>query len=128
MSEIPHIRLDVLKEGLLIETINLNNRNIFKFGRGDQMNPTDTIQLLHESISLFHAALAIDKDQGLVMIDLGSETGTCLNGKRLEKNIPTPVQQQGDMITFGFSTRKYKVTVDYTRMLEAQEQALKMLE
>ena len=51
VSEIPHIRLDVMKDGLLIETINLNNRNVFKFGRGGYDNSSDTVQLLHESIS-----------------------------------------------------------------------------
>ena len=43
VSQIPHIRLDVLKDGLLIETINLNNRNAFKFGRGGFNNSTDTV-------------------------------------------------------------------------------------
>ena len=51
VSMIPHIRMDVYKEGLMIETINLNNRNLFKFGRGIQPDSADSVELLHESIS-----------------------------------------------------------------------------
>lgn len=51
VSQIPHIRLDVLKEGQQIETINLNGRNLFKFGRGIKSDPANTVELLHESIS-----------------------------------------------------------------------------
>lgn len=93
VGEIPQVRLDVIKDGHQIETINLNMSNLFKFGRDSAASSTDFVHLLHESISPIHAALAIDKDQGLVLIDLGSEMGTFLNGKRLSKNIPVPVRK-----------------------------------
>ena len=67
-----------------------------------------------------HAALAMDQEKGLVLIDLGSENGTTLNGIPIESNVPTLVQQKGDIVTFGASTRSYKVNVDYSRMLKAQ--------
>ena len=34
VGEIPPIRMDVYKEGQQIETINLTNRTLFRFGRG----------------------------------------------------------------------------------------------
>lgn len=92
-AEIPSIRLDVYKDGSQIETIDLENRTVFKFGRSQSATSqfTDTVQLLHESISSCHAAFVIDKEQGLLLIDLGSEHGTFLNNKRLELNFPTKV-------------------------------------
>lgn len=50
-TEIPRIKLDVLKDGELIETIMLENRWLFKFGRGGYSDSADTVELLHESIS-----------------------------------------------------------------------------
>ena len=91
-AEIPCIRLDVMKDGMLLETINLENWALFKFGGEGVQESNDTVKLFHESISVLHAALAIDKDQGLVLIDLGSKYGTCLNGQKLESNVPYPVQ------------------------------------
>ena len=61
-SEIPCIRLDVIKDGVLIETINLENRALFKFGGQGMQDSNDTVRLFHESITGIHAALAIDKD------------------------------------------------------------------
>lgn len=72
---------------------------------------------MHESISPVHAALVLDAEKGLLIIDLGSKHGTRLNGELLEPNFPTHVSQKGDVITFGASTRKYYVRVDYSRML-----------
>ena len=91
-AEIPCIRLDVIKDDRLIETINLENRALFKFGGQGVEECNDTVKLFHESIIGIHAALAVDQDQGLVLMDLGSQYGTCLNGQSLEKNVPTRVQ------------------------------------
>ena len=127
-NEIPSVQLDVYKEGQLIETINLENKDIFKFGKQDSSGSGDTVQLLHESISDVHAAIAFDQEKGLVLIDLASEHGTCLNGSVIQPNVPTEVRKRGDLIKFGASTRSYKVSVDYSRMLKAQEEELKKLQ
>ena len=54
----PTISLEVFKEGVLIESIFLENRPFFVFGR----HPTCDVILLHESISRFHTAFVIDRD------------------------------------------------------------------
>lgn len=94
-SEIPSISLDVHKDGNLIETIMLENRAVFKI-RGQSpealsMGEPGVVSLLHESISECHAVFVVDKTDGVVLIDLASEHGTFLNGKKLEANFPTKV-------------------------------------
>ena len=125
-SQIPSIMIDVLKDGRLVETITLENNAVFKLGRHSQTE--NFVHLMHESISMMHAALVLDEHKGLLLIDLGSKYGTKLNGKQIEPNIPTPVNKKGDIVQFGASTRSYKITVDYSRMLAAQMKALKELE
>ena len=36
-----------------------------------------------------------------MLIDLGSKTGTLLNEKQLEANVPHPLGNKGDVVTFG---------------------------
>jgi len=128
-TEIPTVRLDVLKDGQNVETITLENQAFFIFGRNQGGSfLRETVQLLHESISIRHAAFVLDVDQGLLLTDLSSQYGTFLNGNRLDANFPTRVAQKGDVVTFGASTRQYRVTVDYSKMLKAQERALRNLE
>jgi len=112
--DIPVIELEVFKEGDLIETITLENKEIFLFGRNEA---ACNVHLLHESISGVHAAFVVDKENGAMLIDLGSEYGTTLNGVELEQNVPAKIKQKGDVVVFGASTRSYKVKVDYSRML-----------
>ena len=38
------------------------------------------------------------------------------------------LKKSGDVVTFGASTRQYKVSVDYSSMLAAQMNALLLLE
>ena len=53
-------------------------------------------------------------------MDLGSTTGTSVNGKSVIDHTGIPIKD-GDEIVFGASTRKYKVTVDYTRFRKSLE-------
>lgn len=122
--EMPTLDLDVFKEGALIESISLQHKACFRFGRA----PASDVTLLHESVSLSHAAFLFDKEQGAMLVDLGSQYGTFLNGARLEPNTPTKLAKKGDVVTFAESTRSYKVTVDYSRMQRAAEEALKALQ
>ena len=86
---IPSIELEVYKEGDLIETITLENKELFVFGRNEI---ACNVHLLHESISGVHAVFVIDKEKGATLIDLGSEYGTTLNGVELEQNVPAQIK------------------------------------
>ena len=123
-SAMPKIEIDVFKDGERIESITLENNPLFIFGRGHK---SDMI-LRHESIALQHAAFVLDKERGAMLIDLGSKTSTTLNEKQLEPNVPHPLGNKGDVVTFGQSTRAYKISVDYSEMLREAEELLKSLE
>ena len=75
--------------------------------------------LLHESISRHHAAFVIDKERGVMLVDLGSKAGTTLDGKPLNPYVPTSIPKRGAQVTFGMSSRVYQVQPDYSRMERA---------
>jgi pSer/pThr/pTyr-binding forkhead associated (FHA) protein len=102
----------------------LENQEIFTFGSGQDCD----VPLEHDSISKLHAAFVLTKDEGVKMLDFGSEYGTMHNGKKLEANFPVQVAFEGDSITFGASLRQYDVKIDYTRMQKAAEDHLRALE
>ena len=53
----PKISLEVFKDGENIESIMLQGKNLFLFGR----HPKCDVPLLHESISREHACLVLDE-------------------------------------------------------------------
>ena len=75
---------------------------------------------MHESISREHAAVILDEQKGAMIIDLGSTTGTSVNGKSVIDHTGVSLTD-GDEIIFGASTRVYKVTVDYSRFRKSLE-------
>jgi hypothetical protein len=73
---LPSIKLEVFKEGQKIETILLENKSLYIFG--SHPNKAHVV-LKHESISRVHGGLIIDKDLGVVLLDLMSKAGTKLD-------------------------------------------------
>ena len=121
----PTIQMEVYREKQLIESIKLEHKPVFVFGR----NPAKCdVQLLHESISRQHAAIVIDKEKGVQLVDLGSRAETKLDDKAITPCIPVSLKKSGNEITFGLSSRRYRVTVDYSRMERAVENQQKELE
>lgn len=108
----PTIAIEVFKDSDLIESIFLENKPYFMFGR----HPKNDVVLMHESLSRFHAAFVIDRNDGVVLVDLMSKAGTKVDGEELQGCIPQKLKQSGQKITFGLSSRTYVVTIDYTRM------------
>ena len=75
---LPKIQLDVRKDGQVIENIILEGKPLFTFG----CNPNkSSVILLHASISRVHAALIIDEDKGVMLMDLMSKASTMVNQK-----------------------------------------------
>lgn len=108
----PTIAIEVFKDETLIESIFLENKPFFIFGR----HPKNDVVLLHESLSRQHAAFVLDRDQGALLIDLMSKAGTKVDGKEAQGCIPVQLKQGGQKVQFGSSTRTYVVKVDYSRM------------
>ena len=83
----PSIELEVIKNGKPVEGITLENQQYFLLGKHIEVD----LPLQNESIDDIQAALVLDQNQGLLVIDLGSKNGTKLNNKSLQQNIPQKV-------------------------------------
>lgn len=90
-QHMPTISLEVFKDQVLIESIFLENKPFFIFGR----HPNNDVALLHESLSRFHCAFVIDKDEGVLIVDLMSKAGTKVDGVSLQGCIPQKLKQSG---------------------------------
>ncbi|XP_072391326.1 uncharacterized protein ZK632.2 [Diabrotica undecimpunctata] len=99
---------DVLKNGVIIETVNLMEKPFWVFGRFVNCD----IIMQHPTISRYHAVLQYRKEgsetdvPGFYIYDLGSTHGTFLNKNRLKPKIFVRIQV-GHMLKFGNSTRSF---------------------
>lgn len=75
-QHMPTISIEVFKDEICIESIFLENKPFFIFGR----HPKNDVVLMHESLSRQHAAFVLDKDEGALLIDLSSKAGTKVDG------------------------------------------------
>ena len=125
-KKLPTINLEVFKDGQLIESITLEHKPFFVFGA----NPEKCdVVLKHPSISRVHAAFLVDKDLGVVLVDLMSKAGTKLDDKQLDGCVPMQVKASSNQkAVFGLSTRVYEISVDYSKMQRAVEIEKKNLE
>jgi len=69
--------------------------------------------MAHKSISRFHAAVIFDKVKGPCLLDLNSKAGSYIDSVKLKPNIPEAVMNKSE-ITFGKSTRSYRLNIDFT--------------
>ncbi|KAJ8982848.1 hypothetical protein NQ317_016010 [Molorchus minor] len=89
---------EVLKNGSIIETINLMERSFWVFGRLVDCH----ISMQHPTISRYHAILQYRSESsenevpGFYIYDLGSTHGTFLNKNRLKPKVYTRVQVSED--------------------------------
>ncbi|NP_001145775.1 Protein phosphatase 1 regulatory inhibitor subunit PPP1R8 homolog [Zea mays] len=94
--------LDVVKDGEVIDRINLDNRRHL-FGR--QVPACDFV-LDHQSVSRQHAAVVPHRNGSIYVIDLGSVHGTFVANERLTKDNPVELEV-GQSLRFAASTRIY---------------------
>lgn len=94
--------LDVLKDGEVLDRINLDKRKHI-FGR--QFQTCDYV-LDHQSVSRQHAAVVPHKNGSVYVIDLGSAHGTFVANERLTKDSPVELEA-GQSLRFAASTRIY---------------------
>ncbi|KAG4143858.1 hypothetical protein ERO13_D06G218700v2 [Gossypium hirsutum] len=94
--------LQVVKEGQVLETINIDRRRLI-FGR--QYHTCDFV-LNHLSVSRQHAAVVPHKNGSIYVIDLGSAHGTFVANERLTKDTPVELEV-GQSLRFAASTRTY---------------------
>ncbi|VVC36302.1 Hypothetical protein CINCED_3A018532 [Cinara cedri] len=101
--------LEELKSGVILSTIQLENRSFHCFGRLSNCH----ITMAHPTISRFHAILQYrstfstsDENRGFYLYDLDSTHGTFLNRLRIKPKTYIKVHV-GHLISFGGSTRMY---------------------
>ncbi|KAL8192322.1 hypothetical protein R6Q57_027507 [Mikania cordata] len=99
--------LDVLKDGEVLDRINLDKRRHI-FGR--QLHACDFV-LDHQSVSRQHAAVVPHKNGSVYVIDLGSAHGTFVANERLTKDSPVELEV-GQSLRFAASTRVYILKKD----------------
>lgn len=97
--------IEVLKDGVIVDRINLNNVSKSYYILGRQPDIVD-IQMDHPSISRQHAILQFRNDNNLMIMDWQSAQGTFVNKIQLEKDLYQRLYV-GDIIKFGCSTRMY---------------------
>ncbi|XP_077215364.1 SMAD/FHA domain-containing protein [Tasmannia lanceolata] len=94
--------LDVLKDGEVLDRINLDKRRHI-FGR---QFPMCDFVLDHQSVSRQHAAVVPHKNGSVYVIDLSSAHGTFVANERLTKENPVELEV-GQSLRFAASTRTY---------------------
>ena len=103
----------VLKDGVVKDTIILEGKSFFTFGRLDDCDVTTE----HPSCSRYHAVLqycVTEKDirkEGYYLYDMGSTHGTCLNKEKIKAKVYSRVRV-GYQMKFGGSSRIYIMEVN----------------
>ena len=118
LSEGDSYRLNVIKEGVLLEPIILpkNGKSYLVLGR----LPLCDISLSHDSISRFHIVMQFDREGRPHLFDLNSIHGSYLNKKKLSPYQYTPFRP-GDFLKLGASTRLYVLEGGELEKAEAEE-------
>ncbi|TMW55620.1 hypothetical protein Poli38472_010502 [Pythium oligandrum] len=101
-----NIYMDVIKGGLVVESLTLPPDASKSFVVAGRMEPVCDLVLQHPSISRVHAVLQFDIHGALFVKDMNSTYGTFVNKKRL---VPNQFERLhiGDIVVFGESTRMY---------------------
>jgi len=94
--------LEVLKDGKIVETVDVSKRTNYIFGR----QPDCDVVVNHLSISRRHCVLQYREGGDIFLYDLGSSHGTFLNKERMPPNEYVPLHV-GDLFHLGASSRRY---------------------
>lgn len=94
--------LEVIKDGTLVDTLNVSLKGTYMFGRSDHCD----FMLEHPSISRYHAVLQFKRTGDVFIYDLGSTHGTVVNKKQVSGRTYIPLHV-GDVLKFGLSSRLY---------------------
>lgn len=130
IPEMPRVILHVYKNDEKLRKIYLEDKRFYTIGTALDCD----LKFKHDSIDAYHAIILFDRGLGLVVIDLNSNTGTYVDGNRLKKSIPAPIENN-DCLYFGEKTKKYKVEIyvehvrrEYEKRIREIDRELQMLE
>ncbi|KAF8012762.1 hypothetical protein BT93_I0804 [Corymbia citriodora subsp. variegata] len=94
--------LEVLKDGAIIDQLNVHEKGAYMFGRVDLCD----FVLEHPTVSRFHAVLQFNGEGDAYIFDTGSTHGTFVNKNQVKKKVYVDLHV-GDVIRFGQSSRLY---------------------
>eukprot|EP00252_Welwitschia_mirabilis_P000617 TRINITY_DN1060_c0_g1_i1.p1 TRINITY_DN1060_c0_g1~~TRINITY_DN1060_c0_g1_i1.p1 ORF type:complete len:751 (+),score=218.77 TRINITY_DN1060_c0_g1_i1:121-2373(+) len=94
--------LEVLKEGSIIDNLDVSEKGAYMFGRSDQCD----FVLEHPSVSRYHAVLQFKGNGDVFIYDLGSTHGSFVNKTQIKPKVYKQLHV-GDILRFGQSTRLY---------------------
>ena len=120
---LPNITLDVYKDEEKQESIKLEGKNYYLMGK---LAGSDVL-MTHTSLSRRHACLICDAKDAVCLVDLASKAGSFVEGEKVQPMILNRLKT-GYTIHFGASTRRYKVTVDYSNVSKYLEEKTKNLD
>lgn len=112
---LPDITFEIFKNGIQIDKIHLCGKSFYFIGS----LITSDLKIDHPSASRFHAAIVIDKNMGVVLIDLRSKAGTKVAGEVIADHIPKNLNSSKIKINFAQSTRDYVFNVDFAKVYNA---------
>ncbi|KAL8171509.1 hypothetical protein V2J09_023313 [Rumex salicifolius] len=94
--------LEVLKDGLIIDQLDITKKGAYMFGRADICD----FVLENPTASRFHAVLQFNESGEAFFYDLGSSHGSFVNKTQVKGKVYVELHV-GDVIRFGLSTRLY---------------------
>lgn len=103
---LPTIELQHWIGDKLYETITLERKSAFIFG---SCSHSANIILDNDSIADSNSALVIDKNKGVMILDLAAQVETRLNNSAIIRLVPYPLKK-GDTLVFAQMPGTYKVT------------------
>lgn len=112
--------LEILKQGSIIKTVHLKDKNYFLFGR--EQGAVDVL-CEHESISRKHLILQFKDTGDAYVYDLGSTHGTLIN-KRAIPAYEYIKLNNSDLFKLGKSTRLYIYSYDVPQSDEEIEESV----
>ncbi|KAH0465862.1 hypothetical protein IEQ34_005965 [Dendrobium chrysotoxum] len=112
--------LEVLKDGTIIEQLDVYEKGAYMFGRLDLCD----FVLEHPTISRFHAVLQFKKD-GTYLYDLGSTHGTSVNKNQVKGKVYTEIHvgDEGDLHKFRKAKKHEEMCDREASLLRAKEEA-----
>jgi len=119
----PLVTLEISKADQPVQKTALAGKSYYMMGK---LKTADVI-MEHPSLSRNHACIIIDAEQGVCLVDLGSKSGSFVEGKRADNCIPYRLKH-GNKLTFGASSRKYTIEIDYSEVEKNIEARQKKIE
>ena len=122
-DELPLFRLVCYKHGHRNGSYTLARKGFYLLGNSEACD----VVLAHPSISRRHACLLVDESLGPTLVDLYSKAGTFVQGTAVKQGEAVPINS-GEELSFGDSTRVFRLEIDFSHVCEKLERRKRKLD